>query len=80
MLQGIANTQTRRAYALISALDAHEITVDEFGDALRALPSEVLQISATLLALMNVNEPSQRRIVRARTLCAKLATVTRNLN
>jgi hypothetical protein len=80
MLQGIENTQTRRAYALISAFDAKEITVDEFGEALRSLPSEVLQISATLLALMSVNEPSERRITQARILCSKLASVARSLN
>jgi len=80
MLPGIENNQTRRAYTLISALDAREITLDEFADALRALPSEILQISATLLALMSVNEPSDRRIAEARMLCLQLAKVTRNLN
>lgn len=80
MLQAIENTQTRRAYALISALDAQEITVDEFADALRPLPSEVLQISATVLALMAFNEPLQGRIARARILCSRLANLTRSLN
>jgi hypothetical protein len=80
MLQGIKNTQTRRAYALLSALDAREITLDEFADALRALPSEVLQISATILALITVNEPSDRRLMQARVLCSSLAEVTRSLN
>jgi hypothetical protein len=80
MLQAIENAQTRRAYALITALGAQEITVDEFADALRPLPSEVLQVSATLLALTSVNEPSQRPITRARMLCSKLANLTRTLN
>jgi hypothetical protein len=80
MLQGIENAQTRRAHALLSALDAREITVDEFADAVQALPSEVLQISGTVLALMGVNEPWQRDLMRARILCAKLASVTRSLN
>ena len=80
MLQGIENTQTRRAYALISALNSKEITVDEFGDALRSLPSEVLQVSGTLLALISVNEASERRIAQARMLCSKFASLKRALN
>ena len=80
MLQGIGNAQTKRAYALISALDAKEITLDEFADAVRLMPSEVLQISSTVLALVSVNEPVQQRTRRAKTLCGRLATVTRSLN
>jgi hypothetical protein len=80
MLQAIHNTQTRRVYALISALDAREITVDEFADALRTMPSEVLQLSSTLLALAGINEPSDTRAAQARILCSKLARATRALN
>ena len=80
MLQGIGNAQTRRAYALISALEAREITVDEFADALRALPSEILQISATMLALMGINEPVQQSFTRARLVSAQLASAKRSLN
>ena len=76
----IANTPTRRACDLISALDAKEITVAEFADALRHLPSEVLQISATFLALNSSDEPLLPRITEARRLCATLASVTRSLN
>jgi hypothetical protein len=80
MLQGIGNAQTRRAYALISALDAREITVDEFAEALEAMPSEILQITSTVIALRGVNEPQQRSLTCARLLCDALATVTRPLN
>ena len=80
MLQGIENAQTRRAYALISALAAKEITLDEFSDALRALPSEILQISATMLALMGINEPVQQNFKRARLISARLAAATRSYN
>jgi hypothetical protein len=80
MLQGIENAQTRRAYALISALEAREITLDEFADALRALPSEILQITATMLALIGINEPVQQSCTRGRILCARLANITRSLN
>ena len=80
MLQGIENAQTRRAYDLICALDAHEITLAEFADALRHLPSEILQITATILALTSLNEPSQQRITAASTLCTRMAGVMRSLN
>ena len=80
MMQGIGNAQTRRAYTLISALNAREITVDEFADALQAMPSEVLQIISTVISLDGANEPAQRNLTRARLLCAALATVTRPLN
>jgi hypothetical protein len=80
MLQTIGNAQTRRAYALISALDAKEITLDEFADALRAMPAEVLQVSGTMLALMGVNEPEEPQICRARLLCQRLSNISRPLN
>jgi hypothetical protein len=73
MPQTISNMETRRAYALLTALNAREITLNEFADGLLPLPSEVLQILATALALHSVNEPVNDSIRTAWTLCGKLA-------
>ena len=80
MLQSIANSQSKRAYALISALDAGEITMGEFEDAARPLPSEVLQVTETMLALIGVNEPIEPKLKGAHALCSKLATRSRILS
>lgn len=79
-MQSIANSQTRRAYALINALDAREITIDEFADAVRPLQSEVLQITGTMVALNGVNEPARPQLIGVHTLCNELATLCRVLS
>jgi len=80
MLQGIGNAQTKRACALIGAFEAREITLDEFADALRSLPSEVLQIIATMLALHGLNEQAQPRLMGVHAVCSRLAAVSRVLS
>jgi hypothetical protein len=80
MLQSIGNSQTKRACALLSALDAREITIGEFEDAVGPLPSEVLQITGTMLALLRVNEPAERQIRGVHALCTRLASRSRVLS
>jgi hypothetical protein len=80
MLQSIGNSHTKRAYALLSALDAHQITLGEFEDAVRPLPSEVLQITGTMLALGGVNEPADPKLRGVHALCNRLAGLARVLS
>jgi hypothetical protein len=80
MLQSIGNAHTKRAYALISALEAHEITLDEFSEALLPLPAEVLQLNGTVIALAGVNEPAQPQMTQARLLCTQFAAIARPLS
>jgi hypothetical protein len=79
MLQTIGNAHTRRACALIAALEAEEITVHEFEDALRHLPSEILQVTATVLGLMVCEQQTSPELSAARALCVQRAASSRSL-
>jgi hypothetical protein len=78
MLQSIANAHARHAYALIAALDAREITSGEFDDALLRLPSEILQVTATMIGLMEFEHPPA--LSAARAMCIKQAARSRSLS
>jgi hypothetical protein len=65
---------------LISALQDKEITGNEFSDSLGSLPSEVLQITGTIIALSGVNEPLEPQLAGVHPLCRKLAAMTRVLS
>jgi hypothetical protein len=78
---GLDNAESSRACALIAALDAREITLDEFADAIQPLTSEALQVTATVLSLHEIaNGDYNRRRTSANVLCRRLASVVRNLS
>lgn len=75
---GIENAEFRKASVLIAALDEHEITVGEFGDAIRFLRSEALQVTAAVLSGRAGADPDRySRLWPARHLCSQLAAATR---
>jgi len=77
----IENIESRKASDLITALDEEEITVEEFGDAIRFLRSEALQVTAHVLGGRALANPfSAPRLRAARTLCSHLAATSRVLS
>lgn len=79
---GIANAESRRACAVVIALDVREITINEFADAVGSLTSEALQVMATVLGQSaDEYDPEQHhRLMQARRVCRRLATVSRCLS
>ena len=80
MQSSVSNTGSRHTFALISAFDAGQITVRELAEGLEGVPSEVLQVTSTVLALLNGNEPSKRILARVRRLCMCVASINRSYN
>jgi len=78
---GLENLESRKASALITALDEEEITMDEFGDAIRFLKSEALQVTAFVLSgRAEANPISAQRLWNAKQLCSSLAATYRVLS
>ena len=74
------DSESRTACALLVAMDEHEITIDEFAEAIDLLTPEALQVIATALRSCAVLDPRRAiRIQRARTICARLAAANRGL-
>ena len=73
------NVQNRTVCALLVAIDQHEITLNEFRDAVGPLTSEALQVIATALRNYAALDPAGDHLWRARRLCTELAATTRNL-
>ena len=70
----LSNAGSRRARVLIEAVDEHEITIREFASAAERIPSEVLQVTAAVLALSWDEDPEQgRRLWGARLVCRRIA-------
>lgn len=77
----LENAEARRACALITALDEHEITFQEFEDAVKPLTPELLQVTSTILHLRSADQSKTwSALIRARHLCTRLAASTRNIN
>jgi hypothetical protein len=60
-------------------MDQHEITLNEFAEAVGPLTSEALQVIATALRSCALEQAGDH-LWRARKLCSGLAAATRNLN
>jgi hypothetical protein len=81
MLLSLGNSESRRAYALISALDSQEITLDEFVDAIKPLAPETIQVTATVLQNhADLNGICRQRLSTARLMCSRLAAASRVLS
>jgi len=75
------NAESRTACALLVAMDEHEITIDEFADAIELLTPEALQVIATALRSCAIFDlPSAEQIWRAQTICSRLAAANRVLS
>jgi len=78
---GLENLESRKASALIAALDDQEITVKEFSDAIRFLKSEALQVTAFVLSTRALDSESiPQRLRTARDMCSQLAAKSRMLS
>jgi hypothetical protein len=77
---GLGNAESSRACALIAALDAQEITLQEFSEAITPLTSEALQVTATILSCCADLHPERgERLWFARAICSRTAASTRCL-
>jgi hypothetical protein len=74
-----SNLESRTVCALLVAIDQHEITLNEFAEAVGPLTSEALQVIATALRNSAALDPYGEHVWRARKLCSELAAATRNL-
>jgi hypothetical protein len=74
-----SNVESRTVCALLVAIDQHEITLNEFRDAVGPLTSEALQVIATMLRNCATLDADGDQLWHARKLCSELATATRNL-
>ncbi len=78
---GVIIAESRRACVLIEALDAHEITLQEFAEEVSPLPSETLQVAATILGIHQEQERIlDPRLTAARLICTQLACRARVLS
>jgi hypothetical protein len=76
---GLENVESSRACVLIAALDAREITISEFADAIQPLTSEALQVIATMLSLRQIaTGDCNWRANSARTICSRWASSMRS--
>jgi hypothetical protein len=73
------NVENRTVCAILVAIDQHEITLNEFRDAVGPLTSEALQVIATALRNCAALDSDGDQLWRARKLCSELAATTRNL-
>jgi hypothetical protein len=73
----VANAETRRACAVVAALEEHEITSGECAEALAALSPEALQVMATMLGQFanQLEGDRHRRLMRARAICLRLVAL-----
>jgi hypothetical protein len=72
--------QPSRACVLITALEEHEITVQEFLEAIEPLSSEVKQVIATCMhKIGDLDREPLPRWRAARAACAKSAADSRNI-
>lgn len=63
------------------AMDEHEITIDEFVEAIELLTPEALQVIATALRSCAAVHPFRgQQLWRARDVCSQLASATRALS
>ena len=77
----VSNGESRRAFALVDALQEREITASEFADGIRSLTSEALAVTAAILSLRSAaTYELMPRVWSARLLCRQLADATRILN
>ena len=75
----VSNAESRRAFALIDALEEREITTSEFADAIGTLTSEALVVTAAVLSIRSafVRDRLPREWT-ARLLCRQMADTARN--
>ena len=76
------DADSRTACSLLVAMDEHEITIDEFVDAIELLTPEALQVIATALRSCAAVQSfrGQEQLWRAREVCSHLASTTRVLS
>ena len=75
------DVESRTASALLVAMDEHEITIDEFADAIELLTPEALQVIATALrSCVFVGGMGEKQLSAARMICSRLAAATRVLS
>lgn len=76
------DADSRTACSLLVAMDEHEITIDEFVDAIELLTPEALQVIATALRSCAAEQSfrGQQQLWRARAVCSQLASATRVLS
>lgn len=75
----VSNVESRRAFALIDALEGREITTGEFADAIQTLTSEALAVTAAILSIRSAfTRDRLPREWRARLLCKQAADASRN--
>lgn len=73
-------TDCRRVFTLVEALDEHEITRHEFSDALRNFRSEVLQVIATALQINFSNQSERPEQAWAGRMLRRYASTSRVLS
>lgn len=78
---GLENVESRRASALIEALDEEEITMQEFEEAIQFLKSEALQVASCILSVQTAMNPAHaKRLWSAHSLCSRKAAACRVLS
>ena len=75
----VSNAESRRAFALIEALEGREITTGEFAEAIQTLTSEALAVTAAILSIRSAfNSDRLPREWKARLICRQMADASRN--
>ena len=75
----VSNAESRRAFALIDALEEREITTSEFADAIQTLTSEALSVTAAVLSIRCAFVRDRLpREWKASLLCRQTAAASRN--
>ena len=72
------DVESRTVCALLVAMAPHEITLNEFAEAVGPLTSEALQVIATALRSCALDHAGEH-LWRARKLCSGMDAATRNL-
>lgn len=77
----LAEQESTRVFALVTAMEALEITLQEFSDAVEVLTPEAMQVTATLLLGAAEHFPELRpTLIPARRICHRRAMLSRCLS
>lgn len=79
-MQTAVQTDCRRVFTLVEALDEHEITRKEFSECIRNLRSEVLQVIATALQISFSNQLERPEQMWAGRILRRYASTSRVLS
>lgn len=77
----LGNAESRRACALVVALDSEDITLNEFRVAVELLSPEMAQVMATMISVNAETQHDRRqRVHTAGEVCRRYARAYRPLN